>query len=105
MIVVDNLKSCPKCLGRGRDLIERLADYAHMAWSGWMKYLLSKCKPEERDGEIDAYATGALIIPKEFVERWTRQMNTPYRDLPDKEQESDRAEASKMIRLMGKAKE
>ena len=78
------------------DTRENLADYAHEAWSGWMKYMFSKCQRY-----YDVHGTfekgGALIIPPELVERWTRQMNTPYGELPESEKESDRAEADKIM--------
>ncbi|TES92014.1 MAG: hypothetical protein E3J94_03065 [Desulfobacteraceae bacterium] len=41
--------------------------------------------------------SGTVTIPKWAVERWTRQMNAEYKDLPDDEKESDRAEADKVI--------
>jgi hypothetical protein len=65
---------------------EELAAYAHEAWSGWMEYLFSKCL-KESDG---------MKIPQSLVERWTRQMQTPYAELPENEKDSDRAEALKM---------
>jgi len=65
---------------------EELAAYAHEAWSGWMRYMFGKCL-KESDG---------LKIPQALVERWTRQMQTPYAELPENEKESDRAEALKM---------
>ena len=65
---------------------EHLAEYAHEAWSGWMKYLFENSL-EESDG---------VKIPRALVERWQRQMNTPYEKLPEHEKVSDRAEALKM---------
>lgn len=79
---------------------ETLADYAHAAWSGWMKHLFSKCEPHEVRTEIGERATGSLIIPKSFVERWTRQIETPYAELPENEKESDRKEADRMLELV-----
>lgn len=71
---------------------EQLAEYAHNAWAGWMKYMLEKTI-ETGDGceEIPAWA----------VERWTRQMNTAYKDLPEDEKISDRKEADEMLKIMG----
>jgi hypothetical protein len=69
---------------------EDLAAYAHEAWSGWMKYLLSKCKTGP---------DGSFIIPEEFAQRWMRQMGTPYKDLPEGEKKSDREEAVKMQKI------
>lgn len=67
---------------------EALADYAHEAWSGWMKYLFSK--------SIE-HAGGAVLIPADLVARWRRQMDTPYADLPENEKRSDRREADKIL--------
>lgn len=79
---------------------EQLAEYAHdAAWSGWMEYLFGKCRP---DYYVDDIATpnGDLVIPKELVERWRRQMATKYADLPREEQQSDLAKADKMLAII-----
>jgi len=68
---------------------ERLAAYAHEAWSGWMKYMFSKCV-ESEDG---------LLIPGELVNRWKRQAETKYGDLPENEKASDRKEAAVMKKI------
>lgn len=71
---------------------EALAAYSHdSAWGGWMRYMISKGALNE---------DGTWTMPVWAVERWTRQMNTPYADLPELEKESDRAEADKMIAIM-----
>ena len=69
---------------------EEIAEYAHEAWSGWMIYLFSKCTENE---------DGTITIAKESVDRWKRQSQTAYDDLPEKEKESDRAEAKKMLSI------
>lgn len=69
---------------------EALAEYAHEAWSGWMRYMFSKCNDWD----------GVLLIPSESVARWQRQMNTPYADLPESEKASDRDEADKILALV-----
>ena len=74
------------------NLVDALADYAHEAWSGWMKYLFSKSTLNE---------DGSVTIPKELVDRWTRQMNTNYYRLSEQEQESDKVEARKMLEITG----
>lgn len=77
-------------------LVEALADYAHGSWSGWMEYLFSKC--------VDKVGVGIKsknnVIPSWAVERWARQMNTPYAELPEEEKESDREEARKMLAIV-----
>lgn len=74
------------------DRREKLAAYAHEAWSGWMKYMFEKSGFNIHEGTI--------VIPQELVERWSRQMNTPYDGLPESEKESDRKEADKMLAIM-----
>lgn len=73
---------------------EQLAAYAHEAWAGWMRYLFDKA-------EINA--DGTATIPTWAVERWQRQMQTPYAELPEAEKASDRAEADKMLRILAGA--
>lgn len=75
---------------------EALAAYAHEAWSGWMKYMFSKCMDEDNNGQI---------IPNDLVARWKRQMNTPYRNLPKSEKASDRDEADKILATLSETVE
>lgn len=88
----------------GAALREGLAEYAHEAWSGWMKYMFEKGKFEHRHKEggglIDVETV--YIMPAWAVERWARQMQTPYADLPESEKEGDRLEADRMIEVMDK---
>jgi len=82
-------------------LVEALADYAHDAWSGWMRYLFSKCL-----GVLDHGADACeTVIPEWATKRWRRQMNTPYKDLPEEEKESDRVEARKILSIINKLME
>ncbi|MCL4863980.1 MAG: hypothetical protein KJZ93_31520 [Caldilineaceae bacterium] len=76
-----------------QELREALAAYAHEAWSGWMKYMI-----DVKRGWPDAY--GGWTIAAESLERWRRQMNTDYADLPESEKASDRAEADKMLAII-----
>jgi hypothetical protein len=72
-------------------LREKLACLCHDQWAGWMNYLFSK-------GTFND--DGTWTMPAEFVERWRRQSNTSYGDLPESEQDSDRTEADKFISLI-----
>jgi hypothetical protein len=74
------------------DLLEELAALAHEQWSGWMQYMFSKCATTE---------SGEVIIPKHLVERWQRQMRTPYGSLLEAEKLSDREEAQRMVKVVG----
>jgi hypothetical protein len=66
---------------------EEIAEVSHEIWAHWMNYLFSQCISDD----------GAMIIPERFVLRWTRQMNTPYSKLSEKEKESDRHQADKIL--------
>lgn len=70
--------------------LEGLAEDAHSVWSHWMKYLFSRCKPIQREGRGIGWTSGDVAIPYALAERWTRQMNTPYVRLSEKEKQSDR---------------
>lgn len=71
-------------------VIEMLAEYAHNAWTGWMRYIFSKGKINDK---------GELVIPKWAVDRWARQMNTPYEELANEEKKLDRAEADQILQI------
>ncbi|KKK76223.1 hypothetical protein LCGC14_2865830 [marine sediment metagenome] len=72
------------------NLKEQLANYAHSAWSGWMRYLFEKSTLND---------DGTVTIPKWAVERWMKQSKTDYVELPEGEKESDREEADRMIAI------
>lgn len=84
----------------GEKLREGLAQYAHEAWSGWMQYLFKKGNIEPR--QVDGKFEYVWVMPQWALERWQRQMNTSYADLPDSEKESDRLEADRMIEVWDK---
>jgi len=71
------------------DKKEKIAKLAHDQWSNWMKYLFGKGKKNK---------DGSFTIAKESVDRWERQMNTPYDKLSEKEKDSDRKEADKFLK-------
>lgn len=75
-------------------LREKLAEAAHDSWCGWMKYLF--CKTLE-------VGDGCEEIQRIEVDRWKRQMDTPYADLSEREKESDRAEADKVLAILREA--
>lgn len=76
------------------DVLEDMADQEHDSWSRWMEHLFKK---SEKNPD------GTVTIPKDKVERWERQMKTPYNKLSDKEKESDRKEVRKFIKIIKKA--
>lgn len=75
-----------------RDLRERVAALCHDQWAGWMRYLLDRTITVGYDCE-------EIQIQSADVKRWMRQIHTPYSELPNEEQESDRIEADKFLSL------
>lgn len=73
------------------DLVEKLANVEHDRWSHWMKYLFTKGTDN---------ADGSFTIDAGSVAHWRRQMKTSYWDLTDKEQESDRVEVRKTLKVL-----
>lgn len=73
---------------------EQLANYAHEAWAGWMRYLFEKC---------GAGPSGEVVIPAGYADALRRQMTTPYAELSEAEKDSDRAEAAAMLTIVGAA--
>ena len=79
--------------------IEKLADKQHEIWSHWMKYMFTRCD-FALPNILSAMEEGSCIISREKVERWVKQMNTPYAELTEKEKESDREQARKFTHLI-----
>lgn len=58
----------------------QLAAIEHQRWADWQRWVHSQCTIGD---------DGSLIIPKELVDRWERQISTPYNQLSEPEQLSD----------------
>ena len=69
---------------------EQIAKLAHDQWSGWMEYLFRLSIQNNN---------GSVTIPKSLVDRWKKQIDIPYHLLSDKEQDSDRKEADKFLKI------
>jgi len=63
---------------------EKLAELEHKQWAHWTEYMLENLNLENR-------------------ERWKVQLRTTYKDLSEKEKESDRDWARKVIKLIKSA--
>ncbi len=74
-----------------QELIEQLADKEHAGWAHWQAYLFSVC---ERASD------GSMSIPTALVKRWQRQIDTPYVQLSEREKQSDRNEAAKILPII-----
>lgn len=72
-------------------LMETLADLEHRRWANWQKYLHSLCIKNE---------DGSLTIPKERVDHWNWEIETEYKNLPEKLKEYDRAEVRQQCKIL-----
>ena len=70
------------------DLTELLAAAEHERWARWQRYLQGRCVRQP---------DGGLLIPADLVERWERQMETPYLELPEEERKSDRELVERLL--------
>ncbi len=78
--------------GEIKQLIEEFANIEHMRWAKWQAYLHSKCE------ELIHIGNRSLVIPATLVERWERQIVTPYAELSEQEKASDRGEVEYYIK-------
>lgn len=62
------------------NILERLAELEHEQWAHWTKYMLDNLSPEN-------------------IERWRRQIETPYEQLSEMEKGSDRQWARRAIKI------
>ena len=67
------------------DLIESLAELEHEQWAHWARYMLKN-------------------LDLSHITHWERQIITPYSELSEKEKESDRVWARKMLEVIRAAK-
>lgn len=72
-------------------LVENLAAVEHERWSHWQRYMHSK-------GVLQS--DGSLLIPAELVQRWQKQIDTPYSELSETEKDSDREQVRKYLGLI-----
>ena len=75
-----------------QELIEQLAEKEHASWARWMHHLYTKC--------YETY-DGCYVIPVELVDRWRKQINTPYAELSEQEKQSDRDEVAHIMPIIG----
>ena len=90
-------ESQPRIYASQEKLREPLAKYAHEAWSGWVQYMFSKFEPPVPTTYSGRGRWVHLRLPTALYERWRRQMNTPYADLPESEKAPGRQEADNIL--------
>lgn len=90
------------------DKREALAALEHDQWAHWTGHMLDVLEPllaygrgvtEVFYADVDAKAIKSL----EALQRWERQIQTPYADLTEKEKDSDREWADKVLTELDRA--
>ena len=66
-----------------KDIIEELAELEHDQWAHWTKYMLDNLTEDDK-------------------KRWKKQIDTPYPKLSEKEKDSDREWANKVLKIINK---
>lgn len=66
-------------------LREKLASLEHKQWAHWTEYMLNN-------------------LTDENIARWRRQIKTPYSKLTEKEKDSDRSWADKVLNIVSEFK-
>ena len=72
-------------------LVERLAAIEHERWAHWQRYM---------HGQGVRQPDGSLLLPAHLVQRWERQIDTPYEALTDAEKESDREQVRRYLPIL-----
>jgi len=73
------------------EILEYCASLEHKRWAKWQAWLHKCCT---------ANGYGSLVIPREKVARWERQINTEYKDLSEEEKESDREQVRPYLKYI-----
>lgn len=71
------------------ELREQLAAIEHERWADWQRYMHRLCG---HDGNAVGYE---VVIPAHLVDRWERQIATPYAELSEAEKASDREQVDR----------
>jgi len=90
------------------DTREILAALEHDQWAHWTRYMLTVLGPVLGLGFYEARGSGMenkpdIVKARESLRRWKRQIETPYADLTEREKDSDRAWADKVLAEMDRA--
>jgi hypothetical protein len=73
-------------------LLEDLAELEHSQWAHWTKYMLDRLEQLEKEQD----ANDPYKVQKQ-IKNWRRQIDTPYDKLSEKEKDSDRKWAGKVL--------
>jgi hypothetical protein len=79
-----------------KELLEDLAALEHTQWAHWTEYMLSKISYR-----IVPHGIGCECDDCEDLRRWYKQIKTPYSELTEKEKDSDREWARRVMGVLG----
>lgn len=89
-----------------KEFVEKGADIEHDRWARWQKYLHSLCTPHiinslnTETRQYEEIKTGGLVISKERVIHWEKEIATPYSKLAEELKEYDRKETRNYLPLI-----
>lgn len=75
-------------------IMDELAAAEHERWAHWQRFVHDQASRK---------SDGSLLLPAELVERWERQIETPFDDLTEKEKESDRDQVRRYLPIIERA--
>ena len=82
------------------EFVEKGADLEHSRWSKWQKYMHGFCIEQTiTPPETANMSYQAMTFPKRLFDRWQKQINTKYKNLTEKEKDSDREQVKDYIPL------
>ena len=74
---------------KSKELFEKLADIEHQRWASWQKWCHHVLRLECPSPELE-----------KVLQRWDKQIKTSYKDLTEKEKESDREQVRRYWDLL-----
>ncbi len=98
--VNQRFKEYVKEMEENKELIEQLSAAEHASWSRWMKYVFDVCDAYSIIDTDGFDRNKGVLIPPELVERWQRQIDTPYDELSEQEKQSDRDEVAHILPII-----
>ena len=79
-----------------KETIEKLAEIEHTRWADWQRWVHTKFieyKDVKNPKEV-------VCLEREWVNRWDNQIQTNYKDLSEKERDSDRKQVKRYLPII-----
>jgi hypothetical protein len=76
-------------------MFEQLAAIEHDRWADWQAHVHDQGCQIWFEHQPNDHQSGGLVIPDFFLQRWERQIATPYAELSEAEKESDREQVAR----------